>query len=71
MKLHKEFPDSHIYQYDLAEIQHALKRYKDESAMWELFMQHSPIPGDGCPQIGESYRAQGMEAETLKAFHLC
>jgi tetratricopeptide (TPR) repeat protein len=34
-------------------------------------MLHSPIPGDGCPQIAESYRAQGMEAETLKAMQRC
>ena len=39
--------------------------------MWELYMQNSPAPLEGCPQISEAYRKLGLEEQTLKALERC
>jgi tetratricopeptide (TPR) repeat protein len=71
VKLHKEFADNAVYSADLAKIRHAQKRYDEESALWEDYIQHSPTPVEGCPAIGESYRAAGDRAKTLDAMKRC
>ncbi len=70
-KLHLASPDSHIYHHDLAEVFHALGNYEEEVKMWELYMVHSPVPGDGCPQISEAYRALGKLDEVMKSTKRC
>ena len=39
--------------------------------MWELYLQHSPIPLEGCPQIAEAYRKLGQKEQTLKSLERC
>lgn len=69
--LHEAFPDSHIYQRDLAEIHHALGEYAEEAAMWELFLQHSPTPVEACPQISHAYLAMGKREDAFRATRKC
>ncbi len=71
LELHAAFPESHIYQIELANAYHGLARYQDEAAMWELYMQSSPTPLEGCPQIADAYRKLGWEEQTLKALERC
>ena len=71
MQLHKEFADNAYYSGELAKIRHSQKRYEEESALWEDYMQHSPVPVEGCPQIGESYRAAGDSVKALDAMKRC
>ena len=71
MELHTAFPESHIYQFEIANAYHGLGRFKEEAAMWELYMQNSPAPLEGCPQIAEAYRKLEMEEETLKSLERC
>ncbi len=70
-KLHKEFADNSTYASQLATIRHFQRRYEEEAALWEEYMQHAPIPVEGCPQIGEAYRATGDKAKTLGAMKRC
>lgn len=69
--LHEAFPDSHIYQRDLAEIHHALGEYAEEAAMWELFLQHSPTPVEACPQISNAYEVLGKKEDAFRATRKC
>jgi tetratricopeptide (TPR) repeat protein len=39
--------------------------------MWEQFLIYSPMPVEGCPQIGIAYRKMGNEADAYKAFERC
>jgi tetratricopeptide (TPR) repeat protein len=71
VKLHKEFPDNHVYSGDLATIRHSQRRYDEEAALWEEYLQHSPIPVEGCPQIGKAYRAAGESTKALDAMKRC
>ncbi|MDQ6700546.1 MAG: tetratricopeptide repeat protein, partial [Acidobacteriota bacterium] len=70
-RLHAEYPENHIYIDNLAEIYAHLGRYREEAAMWELFLTRAPLPGEGCPQIGQAYEKQGKTKETLDAFERC
>jgi tetratricopeptide (TPR) repeat protein len=70
-RLHKGFPENHIYLQSLAETYDHLSRYKDANEMWEQYLLYSPTPIEGCPQVGLDYRRQGKEAEALKAFERC
>jgi tetratricopeptide (TPR) repeat protein len=69
--LNKSFPENHTYQESLANIYHALGRYAEEAQMWEQYVQHAPIPVEGCPQIAEAYRAAGSLTKTLNAQKRC
>ncbi|MFN0166738.1 MAG: tetratricopeptide repeat protein [Bryobacteraceae bacterium] len=71
LELHAAFPQSHLYQFELANAYHGLERYQDEAAMWELYMQASPTPLEGCPQIADAYRKLGWAEQTLKALERC
>jgi tetratricopeptide (TPR) repeat protein len=70
-KLHKAYPQNHIYLEQLASIYHTLERYKEEAESWELYMKYSPTAVEACPQIGEAYRRQGLIQETLNACQRC
>lgn len=70
-RLHKEFADNAYYSGELAKVRHSQKRFEEEAALWEDYMQHSPVPVEGCPQIGESYRAAGDSAKALDAMKRC
>ena len=39
--------------------------------MWELFLERSPAPIEGCPQIAEAYRKQGMAVKSINALERC
>lgn len=69
--LHDAFPDSHIYQRDLAEVHHALGELEEEAKMWELFLQHSPTPVEACPEISDVYKALGKEDAAFDATRRC
>jgi tetratricopeptide (TPR) repeat protein len=71
VKLHKEFPDNDVYAGDLARIRHSQKRYDEEAALWEDYIQHSPVPAEGCPQIGVAYRSGGDSVKALDALKRC
>ena len=70
-RLHKEFADNASYSGELAKIRHVQKRYEEEAAFWEDYMQHAPVPVEGCPQIGQAYRASGDAEKTLDAMKRC
>ncbi len=70
-RLHKEFADNSVYAGELAKIRHFQGRYEEESALWEEYMLHAPVPVEGCPQIGESYRAAGHKDKALDATKRC
>jgi tetratricopeptide (TPR) repeat protein len=71
VKLHKEFSENSVYTAELAKIRHFQQHYEEEAALWESYMQHAPIPVEGCPQIGAAYRAAGDSAKTLDAMKRC
>jgi tetratricopeptide (TPR) repeat protein len=71
LKLHKEFADNAVYSGELAKIRHSQKRYEEEAALWEEYVLHSPTPVEGCPQIGEAYRAAGDNPKALDALKRC
>lgn len=71
LRLHKAFPENHIYQQNLAQSYEHLERYKEADEMWEQFLQNSPTPIEACPQIGLDYRAQGKTREAFHAFERC
>ena len=70
MRLHKEFADNSFYTSELAKIRHVQKRYDEEAVYWEEYMQHAPVPVEGCPQIGQAYRLAGDSDKTLDALKL-
>ena len=71
MRLHKEFADNSFYTSELARIRHAQKRFDEEAVFWEDYMQHAPVPVEGCPQIGQAYRYAGDQEKTLDALKRC
>jgi tetratricopeptide (TPR) repeat protein len=71
LELYQKFPENSIYINQLARIYHELERWKEEAAMWEQFLIYSPMPVEGCPQIGIAYRKMGNEADAYKAFERC
>jgi tetratricopeptide (TPR) repeat protein len=71
VKLHKEFADNSFYSGELAKIRHSQRRYEEEAAMWEDYMQHAPVPVEGCPQIGVAYRLNGQDDKALDAMKRC
>lgn len=70
-RLHKEFADNAVYSANLARIRHAQKRYDEEAALWEEYIQHSPTPVEGCPQMGSAYRSAGDSVKALDAQKRC
>ncbi|MBV6433260.1 MAG: Beta-barrel assembly-enhancing protease [Bryobacteraceae bacterium] len=71
LELYKAYPENSIYIDQLARIYNKLERWNDEAAMWEQFLVYSPIPSDGCPQIGLAYRRMEREDLAYKAFERC
>jgi len=71
VKLHKEFSDNAVYSANLARIRHSQDRFDEEAALWEEYLQHSPTPVEGCPQIGFAYRAAGEREKALDAQKRC
>jgi tetratricopeptide (TPR) repeat protein len=71
LRVHKAYPESHIYIEQLATIYAALGRFGDEAQMWEKFLQYAPMPAEGCPQIGQAYEKQSKPVEAEKAFERC
>ena len=70
-RLHKEFADNAVYSANLAKIRHTQRRYDEEAALWEEYIQHSPTPVEGCPQIGFAYRSAGDSVKALDAQKRC
>jgi tetratricopeptide (TPR) repeat protein len=71
LRLHEAYPENQIYLQQLAETYDALGRYTEAAKMWEGYLQYSPTPLEGCPQVGLSYDKAGMAAESLGAFERC
>ncbi|MDP8980520.1 MAG: tetratricopeptide repeat protein [Acidobacteriota bacterium] len=71
LRVHKAYPESHIYIEHLATIYAALGRFGEEAQMWEKFLQYAPMPAEGCPQIGQAYEKQNKLVEAEKAFERC
>jgi tetratricopeptide (TPR) repeat protein len=71
LRLHRAFPENHIYIEDLANIYQALGRYGEEAQMWEQYMLYAPVPVEGCPQIGVAYQNQSRPSDAEKAFERC
>ena len=71
IRLHKEFADNSVYSGELAKIRHAQGRFEEEAELWEDFVQHSPTPVEGCPQIGEAYRSAHQGVKALDALKRC
>jgi tetratricopeptide (TPR) repeat protein len=73
LKLHDAYPENHVYISKLADIYDHLGRYKEESDMWEQYLDHAPRPMEACPQIGQAYWKQGVlkEKEAISAFERC
>jgi tetratricopeptide (TPR) repeat protein len=70
-RLHKAYPEDHIYIQQLAENYDRLGLYKEGGEMWEQYLQNSPTPIEGCPQIAFDYQKQNKRAEAFKAFERC
>jgi predicted Zn-dependent protease len=49
LKLHQSNPENHIYIAQLADIYGRLGRYREESPMWEEFLDRAPMPIEGLP----------------------
>jgi tetratricopeptide (TPR) repeat protein len=71
VRLHTEFNDNAFYTSDLARIRHSQDRFEEEAALWEEYMQHSPTPVEGCPQIGVAYRSAGNSDKALESLKHC
>ncbi len=71
LRLHKAYPEDHIYIAQLGETYDRLEMYKEGAEMWELYLQYAPTPVDGCPQIAFDYQKQGKDQEAFKAFERC
>ncbi len=71
LRVHKAYPESHIYIEHLATIYAALDRFGEEAQMWEQFLQYAPMPAEGCPQIGQAYEKQNKLGDAEKAFERC
>jgi tetratricopeptide (TPR) repeat protein len=71
LKLYNSYPENPVYLKLLADIHNGLGQYREEAAMWEQFMQHAPLPWEGCPQIGKAYEKQGKRTQALHAFERC
>jgi tetratricopeptide (TPR) repeat protein len=71
LRLHKAYPEDHIYIQELAETYDRLSRFKEGAEMWELYLQYSPTAVEGCPQVGLDYQRQNKPREAFKAFEKC
>jgi tetratricopeptide (TPR) repeat protein len=71
LKLYNSYPENPVYLQRLADIHNRLGQYREEAAMWEQFLQHAPVPVEGCPQIGKAYEKQGKRTEAIHAFERC
>jgi tetratricopeptide (TPR) repeat protein len=70
-RLHEAYPENQIYLQQLAETYDGLHRYPESAKMWEGYLQYSPTPLEGCPQIGQAYDKSGLPAESRNAFERC
>jgi tetratricopeptide (TPR) repeat protein len=70
-QLRTAYPQNHIYMRQTAELYHQLGRFKEEAAAWEEFMRVSPLPVEGCPQIGIAYQTIGQIEQAIGAFQRC
>jgi len=71
LQLHKAYPENQIYIKQLADIYDSLGRFTEAAPMWEHYLEYSPTPIEGCPQIALAYRNLGQRAEEAKAFERC
>jgi tetratricopeptide (TPR) repeat protein len=71
LKLYNSYPENPVYLQRLADIYNRLGQYKEEAATWEQFLQHAPVPVEGCPQIGKAYQQQGKSKDAISAFERC
>jgi tetratricopeptide (TPR) repeat protein len=70
-RLYRAQPRNAIYIEQLADIDRRLGRFKEEAELWEQFLQYSPVPIEGCPQIGTAYRRQGLNDRAVDALKRC
>jgi tetratricopeptide (TPR) repeat protein len=71
LKLYQAYPENHTYIQQLAVLYGQLGRPREEAQYWEKFMEHAPLPIEGCPQIGQAYQKQGLTGEAIKAYERC
>lgn len=71
LKLYNAYPENYLYSKTLAQIDHQLGRYREESDYWEKFFQYAPLPLEGCPDIGQSYWAQKLYDKAIGAYERC
>jgi tetratricopeptide (TPR) repeat protein len=71
LRLHKAYPEDHIYIQELGETYDRLSMYKEGAEMWEQYLQNSPTAIDGCPQVAFDYQKQRKPVEAFKAFEHC
>jgi tetratricopeptide (TPR) repeat protein len=71
LRLHKAYPEDHIYIQELAETYDRLSLYKEGAEMWEQYLQYSPTAVDGCPQVAFDYQKQSKPREAFQAFEKC
>jgi tetratricopeptide (TPR) repeat protein len=70
-RLHMAYPENHIYLQGLAQAYDHLSKWEQATEMWEQYLEFSPTPIEGCPQIGLDYRQQGKAKDAFKAFERC
>lgn len=70
-RLVERFRNQHVYVQRLAQIFEKLDRPADEAAAWEQFVEVSPTPVEGCPQLGNAYTRAGETIKALDAFERC
>jgi len=70
-RLHEAYPENQVYLQQLAETYDGLGRYQESAKMWEGYLQYSPTPLEGCPQVAQAYDKAGMAKEAFNAFERC
>ena len=71
LQLYHSYPENAVYLQRLADIYHGLGQYDKEATTWEQFLQHAPLPSEGCPQIGKAYEMQKKRKEAINAYERC
>ncbi len=54
-----------------AEEAHGAQHFGDEAKLWQQFIEGSPLPQEGCPQIGKAYEQAGNVEASVQAFEKC
>lgn len=71
MRLIRSNPDNHDYLSRQAQLHHELREFKQEIAVWELFMTVAPFPAEACPDLAHAYESLGLPDKALQAHQRC